>query len=144
MRESLISNSKMRERKRRESFVLWFAKVGLLSLLLLFTSVSLGFAQVGMVQYFQKISPTAGGFLGTLESGDAWGFDLAVIGDIDGDNVPDLALGAPGDNDGGPVRGAVWVLFLHPNGTVKNHQKISSTAGGFVGVLETATCLDIR
>ena len=30
-------------------------------------------------------------------------------------------------------RGAVWVLFLNNDGTVKSHQKISDTEGGFTG-----------
>ncbi|MCZ6446432.1 MAG: integrin alpha, partial [Planctomycetota bacterium] len=38
--------------------------------------------------------------------------------------------------DGGPGRGAVWILFLNPDGTVKSHQKISSTQGGFTGILD--------
>jgi len=30
----------------------------------------------------------------------------------------------------------VWVLFLNNNGTVKSHQKISDTEGGFTGILD--------
>ena len=33
-------------------------------------------------------------------------------------------------------RGAVWVLFLNTDGTVKSHQKISDTEGGFTGILD--------
>lgn len=44
-------------------------------------------------------------------------------------------MGATGDDDGGMDRGALWVLFLNSNGTVKGHQKISDTAGGFTGIL---------
>ena len=40
-----------------------------------------------------------------------------------------------GGLDRGLDRGAVWVLFLNANGTVKGHQKISDTAGNFAGVL---------
>jgi len=36
----------------------------------------------------------------------------------------------------GPRHGAVWVLFLDTDGTVKAHQKISDTEGGFSGVLD--------
>jgi hypothetical protein len=32
-------------------------------------------------------------------------------------------------------RGAVFVLFMHPSGTVKAQQKISATQGNFQGVL---------
>ena len=48
----------------------------------------------------------------------------------------DLATGARGDDDGGSTRGALWVLFLNTDGTVKAHQKISDTTGGFTGVLD--------
>jgi hypothetical protein len=36
----------------------------------------------------------------------------ASLGDLDGDGVGDLAVGAPGDDDGGDWHGAVWALFL--------------------------------
>jgi cysteine-rich repeat protein len=36
----------------------------------------------------------------------------AALGDLDGGDVGDLAVGAYGDGDGGSARGAVWVLFL--------------------------------
>ena len=89
----------------------------------------------GMVDGHQKISDTQGGFDGTLDDSDSFGWSLASLGDLDGDGVGDLAVGAVGDNDGGPDHGAVWVLFLNTGGTVKWHQKISDTQGGFTGVL---------
>ncbi|MEZ5330975.1 MAG: integrin alpha [Thermoanaerobaculia bacterium] len=89
----------------------------------------------GTVRAQQKISDTEGGFTGVLDDFDRFGLDVGPLGDLDGDGLPDLAVGAPGDDDGGMNRGAVWVLFLHPNGTVRAHQKISATAGGFGGAL---------
>ena len=47
--------------------------------------------------------------------------------------MPDLAVGAGGDDDGGPNRGAAWLLFLRPDGTVRTHQKLSATVGGATG-----------
>ncbi|MBI4468415.1 MAG: FG-GAP repeat protein, partial [Acidobacteria bacterium] len=76
-------------------------------------------AQVGTVKSFQKISSTEGGFTGTLNDTDIFGFASAAVGDLDGDGVIDLAVGAPSADDGGNNRGAVWLLFLNPNGTVK-------------------------
>ena len=58
------------------------------------------------------------------------------MGDFDGDLVFDLAVGASGDADGGNLRGAVYILFMNANGTVKSEQKISDTEGGFSGVLD--------
>ncbi len=90
----------------------------------------------GTVKSHQKISDTQGGFTGVLDDGDFFGRSLANMGDIDGDGVEDLAVGAHGDDDGGYNHGAVWILFLNADGTVKSHQKISDTEGGFTGVLD--------
>ncbi|MCH8852036.1 MAG: FG-GAP repeat protein, partial [Planctomycetes bacterium] len=83
----------------------------------------------------QKISDTEGGFTDTLDDDDWFGISATLLGDLDGDGVGDLAVGAASDNDGGADRGAVWILFLNPDGTVKGHQKISDTEGGFTGTL---------
>ncbi|MHC4265331.1 MAG: integrin alpha [Planctomycetota bacterium] len=89
----------------------------------------------GTVKSHQKISDTIGGFTGALSNSDLFGFSVACLGDLDGDNINDLAVGARNDDDGGTNRGAIWILFLNSNGTVKSHQKISDTAGGFTGTL---------
>ncbi|MCH8344570.1 MAG: FG-GAP repeat protein [Planctomycetes bacterium] len=90
------------------------------------------------VKSHQKISATQGGFTGTLDDVDRFGASVAFLGDLDGDGVSDLAVGAPNDGDGGSFHGAVWVLFLNSNGTVNHHQKISDTQGGFTGILAFA------
>lgn len=89
----------------------------------------------GTVKQSVHISEGAGGFQGALEDLDFFGVALAPLGDVDGDGVPDVAVGATGDDDGGPEMGAVWILFLKPDGSVKAEQKISATAGGFTGAL---------
>lgn len=90
----------------------------------------------GTVKAHQKISDTAGGFSGGLDNGDLFGHSITSLGDIDNDGVADIAVGANWDDDGGANRGAVWILFLNGNGTVKAQQKISSTQGGFTGELD--------
>jgi hypothetical protein len=90
----------------------------------------------GTVKAYQKISDTQGGFTGTLDDTDYFGSGTTTLGDLDGDGVDDLAVGAVNDDDGGANRGAVWVLFLNTDGTVKSHQKISVTEGNFTGTLE--------
>ncbi len=97
------------------------------------------YAQVGTVKSHQKISDTEGGFFGFgnsfLDDNDHFGRSVTNLGDLDGDGTNDLAVGAFGDDDGGTGRGAVWILFLNTDGTVKSHQKISDTQGGFTGTL---------
>jgi CSLREA domain-containing protein len=54
-----------------------------------------------------------GGFpAGQLGQADFFGQSLALLGDIDADGYLELAVGAPGDDDGGSNQGAVWVLTL--------------------------------
>ena len=89
----------------------------------------------GTVTSFQKISDTEGGFAGTLQDGDRFGSSIAGIGDLDADGIEDIAVGAIGDDDGGTDRGAVWVLFMNADGTVRFEQKLSETNGEFGGGL---------
>ncbi len=92
----------------------------------------------GTVKSESKISDTEGGFTGTLNLGDYFGWSVEDLGDLDGDgpSTRAIAVGAPLDNDGGPDRGAVWILFLNDIGQVLSHQKISATQGGFTGQLD--------
>ena len=89
----------------------------------------------GEVLAHQKISQTEGGFGGMLDDSDAFTAP-ALIGDLNNDNVPDLAVGTGFDDDGGSGRGAVWILFLNSDGTVNGEQKISDLEGNFTGVLD--------
>ncbi len=82
-----------------------------------------------------KISATSGGLPAGLDGGDGFGWSSAAIGDLDGDGTADLAVGAPFDDDGGTDRGAVWILFLNPDGTVGSTAKISALTPGFAGQL---------
>jgi hypothetical protein len=90
----------------------------------------------GRVAGWQKISKTAGGFEGRLRSADRFGSALAGIGDVDRDGIPDIAVGAPGDDGDGVDRGAVWIVFLTAGGRVRDQQKIAGNAGGFEGDLD--------
>jgi len=93
----------------------------------------------GTVRDERKISALEGGFTGVLDDGDRFGNSVAALGDVNGDGVTDLAVGAPLDDDGdlgcllSRNRGAVWILFMRADGTVASHQKLSATQGGFQG-----------
>lgn len=65
-----------------------------------------------------------------LLGGDQFGVSLANLGDLDGDGVTDLVVGAIGDDAGGDTRGAVHIIFLNSNGTVKGTVEINGTTPG--------------
>ena len=78
----------------------------------------------------QKISNLYGNLSYFLNSSDEFGTTSVSIGDLDGDGVQDIVVGADQDNDGGNDAGAVYILFLTTNGLVKTAQKISNSYGG--------------
>ncbi len=90
----------------------------------------------GTVDRAQKISSDAGRFDGNLDADDHFGGAVTGLGDLDEDGVADLAVGAPGDDDGGPDRGALWILFLNSDGRVDRVAKVSETEGRFRGDLD--------
>ncbi|MDW5290205.1 FG-GAP-like repeat-containing protein [Formosa sp. PL04] len=84
---------------------------------------------------FVKIENNSGGFIANLESGDRFSRDHDQAGDINGDGIIDIVVGARSDDDGATDAGAVYILFMNSDGTVQSNQKISATEGGFTDVL---------
>ena len=90
----------------------------------------------GRAQSYNRITDTIGGLSARIEEGDTFGQSVTAIGDLDGDGVTDLAVGAENDDDGGENYGAVWILFMNQDGTVKTHRKISALESTFTGAQE--------
>jgi hypothetical protein len=87
----------------------------------------------GEVRWARAFNERRDGF--TPDGYPTFGDALAGLGDVNGDGVPDLAVGNPSDNDGGSSRGAVWIVTLAADGSPQRSQKISDWEGGFEGML---------
>ena len=67
----------------------------------------------------------------TLSNEDWYGSSITSIGDLNGDGVEDLAVGAYGDDEGGSARGAVHISFMNTDGSIDSTVEInSSTTNG--------------
>lgn len=90
----------------------------------------------GSVKSYQQIGyGNLGGFSGNINDKCFFAHSIANIGDINGDGVIDLAVGQYGDDDGYTDAGAIWILKMNTNGTVKSNQKISALSGNFNGTI---------
>ena len=80
----------------------------------------------GTCNSWTRISGEIGGGP-TLYTDEAFGFSVASVGDIDGDGVQDLAIGAPG-----ALVSSVYVLYMFRNGTAKDSTLIRGIYEGTV------------
>ncbi|YCM45720.1 SdrD B-like domain-containing protein [Verrucomicrobiaceae bacterium 227] len=67
---------------------------------------------------------------GSFVANDYVGYGVASLGDLDGDGVPDIALGATGDDDSGTDSGGVWIILLNADGTAKVANKLVNGLNG--------------
>ena len=64
------------------------------------------------LQTTTRIDGTEAPFGSLLSNQDEFGDAIAVLGDLDGDNTIEVAIGAPSDDTGGSDRGAVYLVSL--------------------------------
>lgn len=74
----------------------------------------------------RHIVPGKWGFKSSdLHAGDLFGAAVRQLHDVNGDGVPDIAVGAPGDSKAGANKGALYILMLTRSGTVNRSVEIS-------------------
>lgn len=108
------------------------------SLIFLYTCLMFAFSQSIEIygpDYFVAIEEGSSGFYADLNMADRFSRDHDNAGDINGDGIFDLVVGARSDDDGATDAGAVYILFMNLDGTVQSNQKISMLEGGFTDTL---------
>ena len=63
----------------------------------------------------------------SLSNADYFGSSVAHIGDLNRDGIPDIAVGARGDDTGGSNRGAIHIMFMNTDGSIDETVKINDT-----------------
>ena len=67
----------------------------------------------------------------TLNNGDRFGYSIDNLGDLNADGVNDLAVGAPYDDNSNTDRGAIHIMFMNVDASVKSTVEINdSTVNG--------------
>lgn len=81
-------------------------------------------SQIMSVGSFSKINSTTSTFTGLLDDGDFFGGAVTHAGDINGDGINDLIVGARHDSDTGFDKGAVWDLLMDEDNNISDFEKI--------------------
>jgi len=86
---------------------------------------------------FVFISHMKNGMGADVEENGKFGASIAAMGDLNGDFVPDMTVGAPEDSSGvsgglSAGHGAIFICFMRPSGTVAEYVKHVPTMAGNV------------
>jgi hypothetical protein len=81
----------------------------------------------GLVTNQFEVTDGTDGFDDTLTKQAAFGRALCGIGDIDGDDVPDIAVGSLAYSDINLGSGAIFIFFLNNDGSIKGHIRHSNS-----------------
>lgn len=86
-----------------------------------------------------KLAHSSGGIaLGSLDDYSYFGKSVCGMGDLNGDSIPDIAVGATGDSDVGTNAGAVFIITLNRQGQATGQGKITGGAGGLAAAAVSA------
>jgi hypothetical protein len=84
----------------------------------------------GTAKSSQKLTGTTSGKWIDNQSSDVFGRSVAGVGDIDGDGIPDLAVGAAQDSDPFTESGSVLLIALNADGSLKSSRKLADGRNG--------------
>ncbi|MEM8827500.1 MAG: integrin alpha, partial [Pseudomonadota bacterium] len=93
--------------------------------------VVFGKADTTTVDLSDVVGGTGGFALLGIDGGDASGRSVSIAGDVNGDGLDDLIVGAPYAGDGGSQLGESYVVFGKADGTTVDLADIAAGTGGF-------------
>lgn len=85
----------------------------------------------GSVRDVRQISTESNRLDRSLPLSRPFGLNVAGIGDVDHDGVLDIAVGLPLDGAAGTRAGAIQIIALNRDGSVKSHWRITTNESGF-------------
>ena len=74
-------------------------------------------------------------------AGDAAGYTVLAVGDMNGDGRPDMLVGAPGQDAGGTDAGAAYVVWGKTTASAVQLTNVAAGVGGFKIVGLSSGCL---